>query len=33
MEVPHDASDEILDIHARYYKIYVFRTSLFTGSF
>jgi len=27
MEVPH-ASDEILDIHDRYYKIYVLRTSL-----
>lgn len=33
MKVPHDASDEILDIHDRFYKIYVLRTSLFTGSF
>lgn len=25
MEVPRDASDEILGIHGTYYKIYVFR--------
>jgi len=32
MEVPPDASDEVLDRHARSYVIYVFTSSLFSGS-